>query len=573
MNTLSSNATNDPSAPVRSRSARDPGRRLSAPAFARRAVLGAALAAALLPAFPFPAGAREGALDAEAASKLSPSMRQEIAGLQYLLNKYQIRQFLSLASDSLRSDWLRMFWKSQDPTPSTAANEKRMEHSVRTRLARQYFAKDAWPGWDKRGEVFIRYGPPDFREKVWGEITNRRMFPPGEIWFYKLMNMLVSFQNFGLKGEYIYSLDPLGADQNLSPDMVEFLLYDTEHSLSSHIPQDLLELYDRDLVPGDERIDRAPQLPENIDAIMNPDQQNFEVSTASEVFQRDKMHEAANNFETALKETPVNYPFNFTAIPLPFFFDIDQFKAGNGLNRIEIHVEIPAGTENARGATAFETVAVVWDAEYHEIARSERTLSFEPAPGEQKKTHLLPAQHVFTMERGYYRASISARERGTERATDYRTAVSVEDLYGSLAVSGILFAQRITEARTPTAFTRGPLEIIPHPIHAYRKSFAIPVYFEIYNLRLNDRGSSSYAVEYKIVPHSAQKKHFWDQFENTVPAVSSRFVGSGRAADELQRISLKTDNLSKGSYDLLITVEDENARAVAFRKASFSIVE
>jgi GWxTD domain-containing protein len=535
--------------------------------------LTAVLAAVLLAVCRPPAAAAEETLDAKAVANLSPEMQQEIAGLQYLLNKYQVRQFLALANDSLRVDWLRMFWASQDPTPATERNEMRIEHAVRVRLARQFFAKAGWPGWDKRGEVFIRYGPPSFRGKIWGEVTNRKMYPPGEIWFYKRMNMLVSFQNFGLKGEYIFSLDPLGADQNLSPDMIEFLLYDTEHSLSSQIPENLLELYDRDLIPSDERVDRSPELPENIDQIMDPDEEQFNVSVAAEVFQRDKMHEAANNFETALKETPVNYPFNFETKPLPFFFDVDEFKAGSGLYRVEAHVEIPVDREAGSAPTTYETIAVVWDPAYHEIARSERTISFEPTPGESRKTQLLPAQHVFTLAQGYYRMSVSTRERGTDRFTAYRTTVSVDDLYGALAVSSVLFAQRISEARSLTAFTRGPLEIVPHPIHAYRRSFAIPVFFEIYNLRLDDGGSTSYTVEYKIIPHAARKERFWDQFENAVPVVSSRFTGSGLARDESQQLSLNTDNLRKGSYDFLITVTDENAGAVAYRKASFSIVE
>ena len=98
-------------------------------------------------------------------------------------------------------------------------------------------------------------------------------------------------------------------------------------------------------------------------------------------------------------------------------------------------------------------------------------------------------------------------------------------------------------------------------------------YSGLCNLRLDDTGLSSYTVEYKIVPHSPQKEHFWERYENIVPAVSSRFKSSGVSTDEQQHLTLKTDTLKKGSYDFLITVRDENAQTVAYRKASFSIVE
>ena len=43
--------------------------------------------------------------------------------------------------------------------------------------------------------------------------------------------MLISFENFALKGEYIYSIDPLGAAEKLSPEFAEFLLYDTQNDM------------------------------------------------------------------------------------------------------------------------------------------------------------------------------------------------------------------------------------------------------------------------------------------------------------------------------------------------------
>lgn len=505
---------------------------------------------------------------------LSPALQIEFGGIHYLLNDFQIRQFLSLADDSSRVAWLAIFWKSQDPTPTTIRNEMRIEHNIRVELARKHFKIGAWPGWDKRGEVFIRYGPPSFRGKVWGEITHKKMYPPGELWFYASMNMLVSFQNFGLKGEYIYSIDPFGAAQNLSPDMIEFLLYDSGRALSSEIPQDLLELYDRDVFFDEDAVERVPQLPENIDAIINnPDQKDFEAPVAMDLFQKDKLKEAANNFETVLEETPSAYPFNFTNKPMPFFFDVDQFKAGTEINRIEIHIEVPVGGEVLSGTHEYLASAVVWDTKYNEIARQDKTLSLELTPGAAPRTQLIPTQLIFSLEQGYYRMSISVSKKETDRYSAYRTNLQVEDFFGNVAVSSILFAQKISEARNSTIFTRGPLEIIPHPIHAYKRSFPIPIYFEIYNLRLNDAGTSSYAVEYKIVPHSNHKEHFWERYENILPAVSSRFEGSGLSPDEQQHLILKTETLKEGSYDFLITVRDEYAQTIAYRKASFSIIE
>lgn len=80
-----------------------------------------------------------------------------------------------------RSEWLRKYWKKLDPTPTTEENEAKAEFERRIEYARIHFAdfweyrhfrylKDEWlkfewehAPWDARGEIYIKYGEPDFR--------------------------------------------------------------------------------------------------------------------------------------------------------------------------------------------------------------------------------------------------------------------------------------------------------------------------------------------------------------------------------------------------------------------------
>ncbi len=549
----------------------------------------------------FPAGGIPGTpktkILPEDLERLSPALQDELAGLQYLLNPFQVRHLLKLQNDSLRMEWIETYWKSQDPTPITPYNEKRIEHTVRARLARQFFKLNRWPGWDKRGEVFIRYGPPDYRGKIWGEITARKMRPPGELWFYKRHNMLVSFQNFGLKGEYIYSLNPLGAAQDASPELIEYLLYDTDQSITSKIPQYLLEFYaspmsdedierairNRDAIGGPtttelnlENRPRIRDIPESIDDIMDRDYKSAVPKDVSLMFHRDEVEEIANNFEKVLEETPSSYPFNFAHKPFPFYFSIDQFKGGEGINRVEVNIEVPivAGGEDAsQKEESFKATAVVWNTQYKELSRSEMKLVLkkEDAAGEWMK--LIPTQLVFSLEEGYYRIGIAVEAETRERSTTYRTSVSSEKFGGRLAISDILFASKIERLTEPSLWSRGALQIIPHPLRAYKKSFSVPVYFETYNLGLDERGVSSFTVQYKVVPHTKKKRRFWDRFEKETPVVSSSFQASGYSPDETQFFRLGTDNLWEGTFDLLVTVSDEINRTTAYRKATFTIIE
>jgi hypothetical protein len=187
--------------------------------------------------------------------------------------------------------------------------------------------------------------------------------------------------------------------------------------------------------------------------------------------------------------------------------------------------------------------------------------------------NLLPTQMVFSLERGYYRMAISVEDRESGRSSSYKTTFSCDPFGPDLSVSDILFARKITPTESASIFTRGALEVIPHPVRAYSRSFALPLYFEIYDLGLDERGVSSFTVEYRIIPHLKEKKLFWDRFGETATIASSEFESSGYSDHEVQHILVRADNLNRGSFDILVTVTDTLTGAVAYRKGTFSIVD
>jgi GWxTD domain-containing protein len=536
---------------------------------------------------------------------LSPEMRREVAALQYVLNPYQLRQFFSLPTDSLRRDWIDAYWRSRDPTPTTPKNEMMIEHYVRVRLARQFFGIDYWPGWDKRGEVFIRYGPPNYRGKIHAEVTARKVHPPGELWFYKKLAMVVQFEDFNLNGEYIYAIKPLGVAQDMNPELMEFLLYDTEDALQQQIPDYLLDFQrpaqilddPRDWTAVDEMLSgvkpeinvnpRMRGMHEGMDEVIDPDTKTMLPDNPSFTFHEERIKEYANNFEVVLEEQPSSYPFNFEDKTLPFYFAVDQFMGGENVNRVEVNIEFPAdlspGDEGVSRKT-YTASAAVLDPRYNVVAQKSHeitlpTVAAEAGEGEDgqeapdETVRLMPAQLLFTLPSDYYRLAITVEESATNRRTAYRTTMAFNDYRYDLALSDILFASKIAPAEHQSPFNRGALEVVPHPLRRYRHSQPVPVYFEIYNLEGDDDGLSRYEVEYRIVPSSGSKRSFWDFFEGTSPVVSSRFKSSCYGTTDRVHISIDTDNLDPGSYDLLITVKDEMTQVVVYRKDTFTVVE
>ena len=72
--------------------------------------------------------------------------------------------------------YLEQFWSKRDPDILTKINERIIEHYRRVWYTRTFLAGNAYP-WDQRGEVYIRYGEPDYRSRS----TNRQFTQTPEV--------------------------------------------------------------------------------------------------------------------------------------------------------------------------------------------------------------------------------------------------------------------------------------------------------------------------------------------------------------------------------------------------------
>jgi GWxTD domain-containing protein len=563
------------------------------------------LAAVMAVAVIAEAGTPKYKITEERVQSLAPRMAREVAALQYILNPYQLNQFFSLPSDSLQQEWIDAYWRALDPTPTTPKNEMLVEHYVRVRLAKEFFGRSHWPGWDKRGEVFIRYGPPNYRARIHSEVTARKVHPPGELWFYKKHLMVIQFEDFNLNGNYNYAIKPLGVGRDMDPELMEFLLYDTEDALQEQIPDYLLDFTrpaailddPRDWTTADEMLGgvkpqinvnpRMRGMHEGMDELIDPDTGTMLPHNPSTTFHEKRIREYANNFEVVLNEQPSSYPFNFEDKSFPFYFAVDQFVGGENVNRIEVNIEFLADLSTEKAGLEHRTYtasAAFLDSQHNVVARESRELKLpavlneageeeEEEEDRDKNVRLIPAQLLFTLPQDYYRLAVAVEDVDTERKSAYRTTMAFNDYRYDLAISDIVFASKIAPAERQSPFNRGALEVVPHPLRRYLRSEPVPIYFEIYNLETDDDGLSQYTVEYRIVPASAYKTSFWDRFDGARPIVSSKFESSSHGTTDRSYISIDSDNLREGSYDLLITVQDDITQAVVYRKDSFTIVE
>ncbi|HET6350064.1 MAG TPA: GWxTD domain-containing protein [Candidatus Krumholzibacteria bacterium] len=523
--------------------------------------------------------------------KLGPLMQRQIASLQYLMNGYQLRQFFRLPDDEARRQWIIRFWRANDPTPTTPENEMRTEHYLRVDIARADFGRPEWPGWDKRGEVMIRYGFPDYRGELESEVTARKVHPPGELWFYRRHQMMIRFSDFNLNGNYIYDITPFGDAQDSTPDLAEFLVYDTHQSIQEQIPPQYLDMYrapevedtgvnwtplkeaEYGLEPKRYLRPRMEGQTEDITAVTSGDWLRSLPNNPSDVFQKEKAVELAANFQGVLEDTPSSYPFNFQKRSCPFYFDVEQFRGGEGVNRVEVNLEVlvqPTSTPKVTRRN-YTAEATVMDENYNIVGKQDQHLAVPTSS--DSPTRLMPAQVFFTVPSDYYRVAVTVTDTDSSRSSAYRTTVHPRDFDHALAMSDILFAQRIAPVSETSPFARGPIEVIPHPIRRYAVGSPVSVYFEIYNLGLDQGGQSGYEVQYRVVPHTGKKQRFIDRFNGPETVVSSSFKGSGFKSTEPLHVAIKSENLKPGLYDFLITIKDEYWQSIVHRAGTFRIVE
>lgn len=523
--------------------------------------------------------------------KLEPRMQRQVASLQYLMNPYQLRQFFALPSDSARRMWIARFWVARDPTPTTPQNEMKAEHYLRADIAALEYRISAWPGWDRRGEVLIRYGFPDYRGKIEAEVTARRVHAPGELWYYRRHQMMVRFADESLNGNYKYAVTPFGDAQDVSTELAEFLIYDTGDALQERIPAQYLEFY-RDPELNETGVDwgireelfgvveparylrpRMAGTTERIDELVDPDYARSLPDNPSDVFQRDRVQKLASNFQAVIEDTPSSYPFNFAKERFLFYFGVDQFRGGDGVNRVEVNFQFPlkpveGGSPPAR---SYRANVVVMDEGYRVVERRKQDLGVPADHADGSR--LMPAQIVFTLPRGYYRVGVTMEDLDAKTSSAYRTNVSARNFDGELAISDVLFAQRIAPAESNSPFMRGALVVVPHPIRRYAVGSPVPVYFELYNLGINREGMTEYEVEYRVAPHTEKKRGLLDRFRGGEAVFSSRFKASGYSATEPLHITIKTENLKPGLYNFIVRIKDEHWQSEEFREATFRIVE
>jgi GWxTD domain-containing protein len=122
----------------------------------------------------------------------------KIEQLQYIASPTERNILRNAAVAERDSLWLE-FWKTLDPTPNTAYNEKEVEYYERIAYAEEHFSNGD-RGWrSDRARIFVEHGPPDEIQAYPYELDSF----PYEIWLYYKNNLRFVFVDRYGFGQFI----------------------------------------------------------------------------------------------------------------------------------------------------------------------------------------------------------------------------------------------------------------------------------------------------------------------------------------------------------------------------------
>jgi GWxTD domain-containing protein len=146
-----------------------------------------------------------------------------------IMLKSEVRLYKHLPDQAAREDFIEEFWKKRDPTPTTEANENRMEFERRIEFVEQFFKEKVGSGrgWETdRGKIYVLLGAPDERTTGQGNTVDRfgqlkRVLK--EIWVYNNYRLILVFIDRDELG--VYRLRNWNMDLLRAIEQAKFKIY------------------------------------------------------------------------------------------------------------------------------------------------------------------------------------------------------------------------------------------------------------------------------------------------------------------------------------------------------------
>ncbi|MDE2800563.1 MAG: tetratricopeptide repeat protein [Gemmatimonadota bacterium] len=498
---------------------------------------------------------------------------------------------------------LQQFWKRRDPTPITDVNERRVEHFRRVAYAREHFGSAVFP-WDRRGEIYVRYGTPSHKSAS----GNRQRESHPEDWDIKQRLLdRVDWAAEILLSDYAADSDSAnvthrgaGAEQaqrQLERQFQRLYSRSSERNQKSEQIRKRAEsamavgglgtFLGRPIFPIQDR--RAweywiyPELGEGVEIVFRqmpgaPDGVFDYAVLPAEMATKMRHLWGPLIPEQIISQAPREiYVPTFLAEPLYYAAYPATFRGLGDSTRVEIYYGFPASAlTREEGDVRINRGAVLYNAKGDPVFEVANRAVFRV----DGKNGIIPDVIALDVKPGSYYLAVQAIEERSGRTQVYGMPLRVPSYrHGKLWLSDIEMAASIEQTTGKGHFVKQNLEVIPLATRHYTQRHLVYLYYEIYGLSRDAFGQTDYQISYRLKPRSGQsfgakvlgglgKLVGIDQNEEQI-AIS--YDQTGDADNVVNYLALDLSGSEPGEYVIEVAAIDRRDGQKVTKAASFKI--
>lgn len=412
--------------------------------------------------------------------------------LQLVARPEELKVYESLSEDE-RVAFLTTFWRKRDLTLISGGLAREAEHYRRVWFARTHFAKAVQP-WDRRGEVYIRYGEPDYRSRshapnalpsAEAEAVKERLALGFEGYFIESGDMTAESFFGGVDDEDELAIGDYDFIEPAYPVTFNERSMPWESWVYTQVGGGVEFVFVDEFLNGKWQF---PPLPDG--TRMSGERLSALLRSHPGVVLND-----------VVASTPEYFDLPPGIEPLEFYYDVARFRGEEGKTGVEVYYGVPTlevGIENENGHV--RRSVVISDDEGEEVFRTRDDLHFGGIDSRQlKKGTFVPDVAYLEVPPGTYRMAVHLADVNSGKWGVYVQDLEAPTFSDSLAMSDLELAWSIgDEGAFHDKYRKGDVWVMPMPSRSFVNNRSVFVYYEVYNLQRDEFGQTRYKVSYTI---------------------------------------------------------------------------
>lgn len=289
-------------------------------------------------------------------------------------------------------------------------------------------------------------------------------------------------------------------------------------------------------------------------------------------------------FEQLIKQAPEFYEPDFSSDMFEIPHLITQFMGSEGKTRIVVNFGVPRDEVTPKYANIFMRRGLfIFDNDWNDISKEIKNLrlSLTDQVSNQDAALLLDKVEIQLMPESY-QIALELVDQNSGKIGRLRRKLQARQFDPQdLEISDLLLADDIHADSSLTKNSES-VKILPNLFNQFEVLKSIFVYFEVYNLELDDGGASHFSIETILSPLEEQKSGFAKLTSNVSrlfglgkskqTKVSTLYEYYGNSTIESVHNSLRLADTKPGKYNLVVKVEDVNRGRRTENNVTFEIL-